>query len=74
MILELPEKVKNIICDNSSSFRSENVKTDANSKIERLKPHSNHFLTLCFVNVMEIDNIRKMKNYEDERQSPYIWI
>lgn len=71
MILELQEKVNNFFY-NYSLFESENVKKDENSTMERLTPHSNHFLTLFLVDVMEIDNTERMKIFGDEEQCTYI--
>lgn len=68
--LELQEKVKNIICDNSSSFRIENFNKHSNSRMESLTPHSNYFSTLCLLDVMEFGNTEQMENCGDERQGP----
>lgn len=58
MMLELHEKINQIIFEDSISFLGENVNNDANSKIERPKPHSDYFLILCLVDIMKIKIIR----------------
>lgn len=66
VMLELPEKVKQIPCEDSSSLQGDNVKKNANLKTEG-RSHSNYFLILCLKNVKteiteQMENLKMREN------------
>ncbi|XP_060186437.1 uncharacterized protein LOC132615858 [Lycium barbarum] len=72
MILELHKKVHEMVFEDSSSFLGEDVKNEANLKLKRIGPHSNHFSTLCLVDDMEVELTEPMENCGNEEESVFI--
>lgn len=68
IILELHEKAKKILSEGSSLFRGEKNVT---LMIGRW-PYSNHFFTLCFLDVMKFKPLEKIIIFEDKPQNLYI--
>ena len=44
---------------------------DATPELGR-RPHSNHFSTLCLVDVMKVEPPKQMMNFENEEENSYI--
>lgn len=52
--------------------KSEDVKSEAILGLERIGPHSNHFLMLCLVGDTRIDPFEPMDESMNGEQSAYI--
>ena len=71
MVLEAKEEIKHNLCEDSSPFWSKDTNRDATPKV-RVSPHSNHFSTLCLVDVMKVESPKQMMNFENKKKNSYI--
>ena len=55
MVLKSKEEIKHNSCEDSSPFKGKYTIMDATPKL-RVSPHSNHFSTLCLVDMMKVES------------------
>lgn len=81
MVLEAKEEAKPISYEDSSPIQSKIVKKinksvcvedNVNFELGFVGPHSKHFFTLCFDDILSVELSKIVEDYENEEQHSYI--